>query len=89
MAAADADSIADQIELELELHSLDEELDEEDETPRQLLVKKIIAREEAEDAELAAANAEVAPVPVVAEITGPKKSEAAQQPIPPAAPAVT
>lgn len=45
IAAPDADSIADQIELELELHSLDEDFDEE-EPPRQLLVKKIIAQEE-------------------------------------------
>ncbi|MGV8837081.1 hypothetical protein, partial [Cellvibrio sp.] len=89
IAAADADSIADQIELELELHSLDEGFDEEEETPRQLLVKKIIAREEAEDAELAAVNTEAAPVPITAEITAPEKSEAAQQSIPPEAHAAT
>lgn len=45
IAVPDADNIADQIELELELHSLDDEFDE-DEPPRQLLVKKIIARED-------------------------------------------
>jgi len=83
MAAADADSIADQIELELELHSLDDDLDEEDETPRQLLVKKIIAREEAEEAELAASD--IVPIPIVPEIIAPKKSEVLQQPTPPAA----
>lgn len=79
MATADADSIADQIELELELHSLDDDLDEEDETPRQLLVKKIIAREEAEEAELAAAIVDIVPEPVVPEIIAPIKLEAAQQ----------
>jgi hypothetical protein len=46
IAAPDADSIADQIELELELHTIDEEFDEE-ESPRKLFVKKIIADEEA------------------------------------------
>jgi hypothetical protein len=49
MAAPDADSIADQIELELELHSLDDELEDEFELPRQLLVKKVGVREEAQE----------------------------------------
>lgn len=44
IAAPDANSIADQIELELELHSLEDDFD--DEPPRQLLVKKIIVRED-------------------------------------------
>ena len=44
VAAPDANSIADQIELELELHSLDDDHDEE--PPRQLFVKKVIALEE-------------------------------------------
>ena len=65
MDAADADSIADQIELELELHSLDEDLEDEIESPRQLLVKKIIAREDAAEAELARAAVDV--LPLVAE----------------------
>lgn len=52
MITPDANSIADQIELELELHSLDD-LDDEVESPRQLLVKKIIVREESQEAELA------------------------------------
>lgn len=56
MAAADADSLADQIELELELHSLDDDLDDEVESPRQLLVKKIIAREETQEADIAASK---------------------------------
>ncbi|HEY0892662.1 MAG TPA: hypothetical protein VGE32_06345, partial [Cellvibrio sp.] len=86
MAAADADSIADQIELELELHSLDDDLDEEDETPRQLLVKKIIAREDAEAAELAAVVTDVAPVAVDPETTAPKELEIIQEPIAPAVP---
>lgn len=85
MAAADVDSIADQIELELELHSLEEDLDEEDETPRQLLVKKIIAREEAEEAEQVAAIVNSAPESVIAETVAPKISEIAPPPIAPAA----
>lgn len=62
MIAPDADSIADQIELELELHSLDDELDEEFEPPRQLLVKKIIAREESQEADLAPAVPAINPI---------------------------
>lgn len=48
IATPDAGNMADQIELELELHSLDDEFDEE-ELPRQLLVKKIVVREDAAD----------------------------------------
>lgn len=44
ITAPDVGNIADQIELELELHSLEDDIDEE-EPPRQLLVKKIIVRE--------------------------------------------
>ena len=66
MAAPDADSIADQIELELELHSLDDELEDEFELPRPLLVKKVVAREEepeqpADDSVAAAEPAPEAP----------------------------
>lgn len=46
IAVPDADSIADQIELELELHSLDDEDDDEAELPRQLLVRKVIQVDE-------------------------------------------
>ncbi|HSC68576.1 MAG TPA: hypothetical protein VLC79_12840, partial [Cellvibrio sp.] len=49
IASPDADSIADQIELELELHSLEDELDDEEEEPRQFLVKKPVVREESEE----------------------------------------
>ncbi len=64
IAAPDADSIADQIELELELHSLEDELEDEFELPRQLLVKKIHVREaKQEDVEDSVEPPE--PVPVV------------------------
>lgn len=76
MAAPDADSIADQIELELELHSLDEDLDDEVEQPRQLLVKKVVVREEEPAADTAKA-AEPAPVAET------KKSETLSPEIPP------
>ncbi len=46
IAVPDADSIADQIELELELHSLDDDEDDEFELPRQFLVRKIIQVDE-------------------------------------------
>lgn len=61
MAIADADDIADQIELELELHSIDDEGDEV-ESPRQLMVRKIIAAEETNEADtsdLSAASTQV------------------------------
>lgn len=50
MAIADADDIADQIELELELHSIDDEDEDEVDSQRQLLVRKIIAAEETNEA---------------------------------------
>ena len=46
IAVPDAESIADQIELELELHSLDDEEDDEFELPRQFLVKKVVPIDE-------------------------------------------
>ena len=61
--APDVDSIADQIELDLELHSLDD-FDDDDEPPRQFLVRKIIAPEESVVAsEKAQINAPAAPAP--------------------------
>lgn len=77
MTAPDADSIADQIELELELHSLDDDAEDEVELPRQLLVKKVVVREDEQEQPAADIIATPTPAPV-AEPKKAKKSAAAR-----------
>ncbi len=57
MAQADTESIADQIELELELHSIDD--DEDEETLPPLLVKKVIPHERAKPEPLISATQKI------------------------------
>lgn len=91
MAISNANEIADQIELELALHSIDDELEDEQESPRQLLVKKIIAREEADELAAAEEEKKLAPTPANPAKSTPSKA-VEQKPVEPpvmAAPAIS